>query len=290
MTERHLKTARPATAALLCAALLAAPARARAPLVELINAYRAAPHDCEGRRLAPVAPLARPPALSKLQLAPGIFLEQALARAGYPVARAEALFVSGAQDPAAVMAAIGARHCRKLMSTEFSAVGAGRSGEGWLIVLAQPKPPSRVAALPAQQDTGKAILDAVNLARAQPRACGGQDYPAAPALAWSGALADAALRHSQDMASEHYFSHLARDGSAVGERALQSGYRWRRIGENIAVGQESPDEVVAAWLTSPGHCANIMQPAFTEMGAGYAVSHAHDEPRAYWTQVFGIPR
>lgn len=277
---------------LLCAALLCAalPAQARDPLVDLINAYRAAPQVCEGRKLGPVPALATHPALSRLQVPAGTFLEQALARAGYKVAHAEALFVPSAPDPQAVMAAIGARYCRRLMSTEFSAAGAVRTGDSWLIVLAQPAPPSRVALLVSQDETGRAILDAVNLARTQPRSCGAQDFPPAPALAWNAVLASAALGHSQSMAAERYFKHQGKDGRVVGERALAAGYAWRRIGENIAVGQESAAEVVAEWLTSPGHCANIMNPVFTEMGAAYAVHHLLDEPRVYWTQVFGTPR
>jgi uncharacterized protein YkwD len=276
---------------LLCLALLTAfPAQARDRLVDLINAFRAAPQECDGRRLGPVAPLARHPALVNLQVPPGAFLEQALSRAGYKVARAEALFVASAQDEQAVMAAIAARHCRKLMSTAFSAVGAGRSGDSWLIVLAQPAPPSRVASLAPQDDAGKAILEAVNRARAEPRSCGDDAFLPSPPLAWNGNLAQAARAHSTAMAQEHFFNHTAKDGGMVGERALAAGYRWRRIGENIAAGQESPDAVVADWLTSPGHCANIMDAGFTDMGSGYAINRERDEPRVYWTQVFGIAR
>jgi uncharacterized protein YkwD len=85
-------------------------------------------------------------------------------------------------------------------------------------------------------------------------------------VAWNGALGDAALAHSTDMARLRYFTHQGKDGRAVGDRALQAGYRWQRIAENIAAGQESGDEAVAGWLASPGHCANIMNGRFTEMG------------------------
>ena len=88
------------------------------------------------------------------------------------------------------------------------------------------------------------------------------------------------------MARLRYLSHVEKNGGTVGERALQAGYRWRRIAENIAVGQESPDEVVAGWIASPGHCANLMSPDVSDMGAAYAVNGE----RVYWTQVFGQPR
>jgi hypothetical protein len=78
----------------------------------------------------------------------------------------------------------------------------------------------------------------------------------------------AALAHSLDMARQRYFSHQGKDGRQVGERALQAGYHWRRIGENIAVEQESADEAVAGWLSIPGHCANIMNRDFAVPQAG----------------------
>lgn len=279
--------------AALCAALFAGvPAHAQQPndLVGLINAYRAAPGSCEGWRIGPKAPLAPHPALDNVQVDSGAFLEQALERAGYPVAQAEAIYISGPPDARAVMAAIARKYCRTLLSTHFSAVGAGRTGDSWLIVFAQPAQPSQILKLPVSAAAGKVILDAVNAARATPRSCGEQDFPAAPAISWNDALGEAALAHSRDMAKQRYFSHQGKDGRAVAERALQAGYRWRRIGENIAAGQESPDEVVAGWLSSPGHCANIMHRDFREMGAGYAINSARETPRVYWTQVFGTLR
>jgi uncharacterized protein YkwD len=49
-------------------------------------------------------------------------------------------------------------------------------------------------------------------------------------------------------------------------------------------------EVVAGWIDSPGHCANLMNPAFTEMGAGYEINRARLPGFVYWTQVFGARR
>lgn len=277
------------SAALCCATLFASlpgQAQERASLADLINAYRAAPQTCEGRRTGARAPLAVHPALNRVQVAPGTVLEQALERAGYPVARAEVISITGPQDARSVLDTIAGRYCSTLLSTQFSAMGTARHGDGWQIVLAQPAPPSRIAQLPGQRDAGNAILTAVNAARASPRTCGAQRYGAAPPLAWHGALAEAALAHSRDMAMHRYLSHQGKDGRDVAERALQAGYRWLRVGENIAVGQESPDDVVSGWLASPGHCANIMSPGFREMGAAYALNQS----RAYWTQVFGAPR
>jgi uncharacterized protein YkwD len=187
------------------------------------------------------------------------------------------------------MDAIAGRYCRTLLSTRFSAVGTQRNGDEWQIVLARPMPPPRVYALAASPEVGRSILDAVNSARARGWTCGDRYYRPAHALAWNRALGDAALAHSRDMARQRYFSHQGKDGREVGARAEQAGYRWRRVGENIAAGQETAEQVVQGWLESPGHCANIMSPDFTEMGAGYAINSARDTARAYWTQVFAMP-
>ena len=103
---------------------------------------------------------------------------------------------------------------------------------------------------------------------------------------WNEALAEAALAHSRDMASRDYFSHADPSGASVRQRATRAGYRWRYVGENIAAGLGSPEQVVAGWLASPGHCANLMSPDFVDMGAAYAVEPA-SKLDIYWTQTFG---
>lgn len=77
-------------------------------------------------------------------------------------------------------------------------------------------------------------------------------------------------------------SHEGSDGSGLGQRVTREGYAWSAVGENVAHGHRSASHVMTDWLDSPGHCANIMHPAFTEFGAG-EVNH-------YWTQVFARPR
>lgn len=279
-------------AAAITAVSGAAPAQAQGQpeLISLINAYRAAPGPCNGRRAAPAPPLAPQRALSGVRVASGALLDQVLEHKGFPVARAEAIHVSGPDDARSVMALIGPAYCTTLLNPAFSAIGAGRTGNTWLIILAQPAPPPAVDQLAGPEQAGKGVLAAVNSARATARTCGGNYYPAAAALAWNGALGAAALGHSRDMAEKRYFSHSGKDGGTVADRASSAGYRWGRIGENIAAGQSSPEEVVAGWLASPGHCANIMNGGFTQMGAAYAVDRRRRDARAYWTQVLGSPR
>jgi len=264
-------------------------AQAGAPgeLASLINAYRSAPGSCGGEPALPVEPLRLHAALAKVRIAPASFLEQALEHAGYPAERAEAMYVSGAPDAQAAMAIIQQKYCRTLLSADYASVGVARNGNDWQVVLAQPLLPPN---LPGLDEAGQAILQAVNAARAMPRTCGSKPFPPAPPLAWNAALAAAALEHSSDMATRRYFSHRGKHGSVVGDRAHNAGYGWKSIGENIASGQRSAQEAVAGWLDSPGHCANIMSQAFTDMGAAYAINTRTVAGRVYWTQVLARPR
>jgi uncharacterized protein YkwD len=263
-----------------------APARAD-ELANLINAWRAAPGDCDGRPAASVGPLAVEPALSRIRIGPGTFLESALRDAGYEAAHAEAITVSGPPDARGAMEVIGQKYCRTLRTATFAAIGTTHVGNDWQIVLAQPVviPP-----LPAWPVAGQDILALVNAARARPRTCGTQAFGPAGPLKWNPLLGQAALVHSTDMAQKHYFNHKQPDGSLPADRATNAGYRWVRVGENIASGQRTVEDTVASWLDSPGHCANIMNPAFTEMGAAYAINPQNRNRTAYWTQVFGAPR
>jgi uncharacterized protein YkwD len=256
--------------ALALAVCAAVPAHAQRQdlLVQLVNAYRASPGNCGGRAANPVPPLLAHPALSNLTITSGMMLDQLLERAGYPVARAEAISISGAADAQA--------------STHLA-------GE-WLLLLAQPAAPVIPRRRPNVESAGVQVLNAVNAARAQPRKCGAQDFGPAPPLTWNDNLALAAQTHSNDMATLRYFSHQGKDGRAVADRASHAGYRWRLVGENIAVGQDSTDEVVAGWLNSPGHCVNIMNPNFTQMGSAFAISGNPASGRVYWTQVLATPR
>lgn len=256
-----------------------------AQLVSQINAWRAA-GSCGNRAGAPVAPLTPHAALAAVRIRTGMFLENALGQLGYEAERADAILVSHADDLQEALEIIRARHCSTLLSSAFSAIGVQRDGANWQIVLAQPVAP---LSLPEWPLAGQEVLQLVNTARATGRSCGERWYPPAPPIVWNERLGLAALAHSQDMAAQKYFAHRAKDGSLVGERTLRAGYRWRTVGENIAAGQTTPAEAVDGWLSSPGHCSNIMHPGFTEMGGAYAIRTDRRPNRVYWTQVFATP-
>jgi uncharacterized protein YkwD len=270
------------------AALAAPPASARGgdELAARINGYRSAPGDCAGRAAAPAAPLAPEAALTKVRIGFGTFLEPALKKAGYVAEHAEMITVTGPEDAEGAMTVLRERYCGTLLSKEFSAVGTAHQGKAWQVILARPLvlPP-----VPEAASLREELLALVNEARAVPRNCGVQAFGAAPALAWNETLAAAALGHSRDMATKRYFNHREPDGSDPAGRATRAGYRWRQVSENIASGQRTVAEAVAGWLDSPGHCANIMNPAVTEMGAAFAFDPASENRTLYWTQMFGRP-
>ena len=128
----------------------------------------------------------------------------------------------------------------------------------------------------------ESVLSAVNRARAAGQTCGGEYFAPVQPVEWNGRLERAAEAHTLDMVYHEYFDHVGTDGSTVGDRASRAGYNWRRVGENLARTWRSGGEVVGLWLASPGHCANLMHPSFTEMGVY--------EQDGYWTQVFGRQR
>jgi len=101
-------------------------------------------------------------------------------------------------------------------------------------------------------------------------------------------LNDAAAEHARDMLKRKYFEHRGSDGSEPRDRVARAGYKSRLTGENIALGPESAEEVVAGWLDSPGHCANIMEPRFQDIGVGLATGPKRGQ--IYWVQNFGSPR
>ena len=138
-------------------------------------------------------------------------------------------------------------------------------------------------------DQQQAMLSQVNEARSQARQCGDQQLEAAEPLTWSCKLEAAAESHSKDMAENDYFSHTGPEGAGIEQRVGNQDYLWQAVGENIAAGHTSVSAVVEGWLDSPGHCRNLMNDAFTEMGMAKA-EDPESRYSTYWTQTLGNPR
>ena len=151
-------------------------------------------------------------------------------------------------------------------------------------------PPTPGLSIEAQK-----TLQLVNTARAQSRQCGATTYPAVPALTWNTKLESAAKAFNQEMIAKQFFDHIGPDGSTPATRLTAQGYSWSTIGENIALGSlgSSLDTVSGAiqgWLASAGHCRNIMNANFTEMGLVGTAGNWNGFDAMYWTQEFGKPR
>lgn len=101
----------------------------------------------------------------------------------------------------------------------------------------------------------------------------------------------AALRKVNDMFAHQYFAHESPSGKNAGDLAKEAGYAYIVIGENLALGNFTDDaDLVAAWMASPGHRANILHEKFQEIGV--AVKRGTFEGKTTWlaVQEFGTPR
>src|SRR3954454_21060303 len=97
-----------------------------------------------------------------------------------------------------------------------------------------------------------------------------------------------AQAYSEYMGSANFYAHNGPDGSTPLSRMNAAGFpgvgTW---GENIAAGQSDADSVMQAWMNSPGHRSNILNPSFTHIGIS-AASVPGSQWKNYWTQDFGV--
>ncbi|WP_207265106.1 CAP domain-containing protein [Pseudomonas sp. GW101-3H06] len=251
-------------------------------LIESINVYRSQVQRCAGQVSSELPPLAADPRLVLSAASIGN-LQQAMATAGYPMKNVQAISLSGPRDAPSAMKAIQESFCQIVLDPQFVDVGVSHQDRQWRIVVARPLLSARLGDWQAE---GQKLLAELNVARSRPRQCGAQTFNATTPLTWNATLATAAETHSRSMANNNYFDHKDRDGRTPGDRAELAGYDFQQIGENIAAGQDSVRKVVDGWLTSPGHCANLMNPQFRDLGAAYAVDPKSDAG-IYWTVMFG---
>ncbi|PCR96390.1 hypothetical protein CP336_12570 [Pseudomonas fluorescens] len=251
-------------------------------LVESINSYRSQPQRCGTQASSELPPLSADPRLI-LPASGVVDLQQAMASASYPMVNVQAITLNGPRDAASAMKAIQESFCQVVLDPQFVDIGVSRADRDWRITLARPLLSARLG---DGQAEGQKLLTQLNAARSQPRQCGGQAFSAAAPLAWNAVLGGVAQDHSRQMANNNYFDHKDRDGRTPGDRAELAGYSGQQVGENIAAGQDTVQKVVAGWLASPGHCANLMNPQYRELGAAYAVD-PKSSAGIYWTAMFG---
>ncbi len=261
-------------------AQLAASAEADGALLAEVNGIRAA--GCGGRRSQPAlrhdASLDRAAAA----IASGKNLRDAMAAADYRALRSAMLEVEG-PSVAAMGRTLAARGCGEIADPAWRDAGTATEPGRAFIVLAEPL---EAPAASEAASVSARVLALVNEARARNRRCGFRRFDAVPPLAHSATLQRAAAAHAADMARRGVMDHAGGDGSTPAVRATRAGYSWRTVGENVATGQSTPEQVVAEWLDSPRHCSNIMDGDFTEMG----VAVAESATGVFWAQVFGSPQ
>jgi uncharacterized protein YkwD len=250
----------------------------------------------------------------------------AAGRSGYQARITVGLRLSGPDD--SILQSLRQTRCRTVADQSLRDVGVYRQGAQTWLVIASPNPssmstslsnpaptwktlvPAPAPAPPPQADADEApprsfgyaaapslvrtpaqaarVLQLVNEVRATGTRCGEKSFGPAPPLQLSGTLDGVAAEHAVDMARHDYFEHVDLNGHSPADRLRATGYRERLVGENIAYGPTSADEVVEGWLHSPAHCENIMDPRFVEMGL--AQSPGQGSRRGlYWDQELAEP-
>jgi len=281
-------------------AAVADPASVRNALLEAINAERARAGAPPLRLAAPLSSVAQAQAETlerrgdlRQSKANESHLDQEMVHAGYRAQR----WVESDLSSNAPLAEIveqwrdrGGEVYREVMGRDFRDVGigvahtpGGSDDTFYTFLFAVPERDyyeARTAGLKDGAAVRRAVLDRVNAER---RSAGRRPLSADPRLDV------AAERHAQDMLARGYFAHASPEGKTVRQRALAAGYKWHTIGENIAEGQLSVEEVMKSWMESPHHRENILSRDFTQMGLGVAMGEGPKGFRVEWVQTFGWP-
>ncbi|MCP4247286.1 MAG: CAP domain-containing protein [bacterium] len=129
-----------------------------------------------------------------------------------------------------------------------------------------------------EEDLAQQVLTLINIERAR--------VGVAP-LSWDPTLAKIAEDYACTMAAYDFFDHInPASGEGPAERAVEGGYEFFGIGENLAGGQTTAAAAVEGWLDSPGHRDNLLSPEWRETGIGV---RRGGSLRIYWVQEFGKP-
>ena len=250
------------------------------------------------------------------QWAEGLPLAAAAERSGYPALATSGLHVSSTGEGALEL--LRRTACRNVTGQDLRAIGIYRRGlDNWIVMTADyrspvappanartapvvaaaslpqsssaPAPPATRMPVASGPGLAAQALQLVNDVRTHGVRCGQRTLAPAPPLMLSGTLGGVAFGHAADMAEHDYFEHQDLTGASPADRVRAVGYREKLVGENIAYGPKTLEEVVQGWLDSPGHCENIMDPRFAEMGIAYAAGRT-GRHGLYWVQVFAEPQ
>jgi uncharacterized protein YkwD len=255
-----------------------------------------------GGTLPAAQPLHHNPLLDRAaeQWAAGSLVTAATQRSGYQAQSAAALHISGPES--STIQLLKRASCRTVADRSLRDIGEFQRGEDtWLVLAtallapsASPTPAYAISRKPEPVTLQTAaiatrVLQLVNDVRGRGARCGERSFaPVAPVRS-SETLDSVAFGHAIDMAEHNYFEHEDLSGRSPADRVRATGYKEKLVGENIAYGPESAEEVVQGWLDSPGHCENIMDSRFAEMGIALA-SGQTSRRGLYWVQLLVAPR
>jgi uncharacterized protein YkwD len=224
----------------------------------------------------------------------GVVGENLLGRArdhGYPAVSISQVVAQGDGDPGALIAGWRRQSESILKDLEHENHRDLGVGVGWLeemplyvLYLGVTAPDEFARDTRELRDRGRVrreLFEAVNRERAA--------HHVAP-LRLSPELEKAAQGHADDMLARGYYGHASPEHTMVLGRTREAGYVADSVGENIARGQRSVDEVMKGWMESHEHRKNILNPMFTEAGYGVALGRMPQGDEVLWVQVFGRPR
>jgi uncharacterized protein YkwD len=271
--------------AILSLVFASLPGYAVADVIELVNGVRVGP--CRDSSVA-VAPFRHEQRLDDAarRIADGADLEAATSAANYPARLSASIRVRSVQPDDGFEQTLAHRFCDVVGDARLAEIGYFEHGAEVWLVFASPFAPAE-SADPAE--LYRRVLQLINEARLKGVNCGDESYAATTALQENAALKDAAQSHAEDMATHNFLGHGGSSGSLPGDRAKTFGYAWSAIGENVAAGQSTAEEVVDTWLASASHCENLMSPAYSQTGIAHSTSNSSDKG-IYWVQLFGHPQ
>ena len=239
-----------------------------------------------GGLMPAAAPLNHSAALDRAaeQWADGLALSAAAQSSGYSADVTAGLRVSGSD--ADMISMLRRSSCHTVSSRDLQDIGLyHRGSNNWLVLASRYTLPDRSHA----QALAERALELVNEVRASGTRCGQRSFAPTSPVTLSVTLATVAYGHAADMAEHDYFEHEDLSGRSPAQRVRAAGYQEKLVGENIAYGPKSIDEVVQGWLHSPDHCENIMDPRFAQMGIAYAPGQL-SRRGLYWVQLLAAPR
>lgn len=133
-------------------------------------------------------------------------------------------------------------------------------------------------------------VTAINQARAREQVCGQQRMAATTPIRWDARAMQAARTQALYLQRTNLFGHAGENDSHVGERLNATGFVWQKVGENLAAGFNSIEEVVISWLASPSHCRVLMTPEFNVAGVSYVAGEEENTYANYWALVMAVPQ